>query len=81
LAKITPNVFFLSGPDIGTIIEDQLSGITYWPIEPMGIAEFVIADLFEGGRKLSLTDQRVSFSVGWRRGSTTWPADCWNRPN
>jgi hypothetical protein len=72
-AKITPKVFFLSrGPDIRTIIEDQLSGITYWPIEPKGIAEFVIADLFEGGRKLSLTDQRVSFSVGWRRGSTTW---------
>jgi hypothetical protein len=72
-AKIIPKVFFLSsGPDIRTIIEDQLSGITYWPIEPKGIAEFVIADLFEGGRKLSLTDQRVSFSVGWRRGSTTW---------
>jgi hypothetical protein len=72
-AELTPNVYFLSrGQDIRTIIEDQLSGITYWPIEPKGTAEFVIADRFEGGRKLSLTDQRVRFSVSWRRGSTTW---------
>jgi hypothetical protein len=34
-AKTTPEVFFLSrGSDIRTIIEDQLSDITYWPIEP-----------------------------------------------
>jgi hypothetical protein len=72
-AKILPKVFFLSSsPDVRTIIEDQLSGITHWPIEPKGTAEFVIADRFEGGRKLSLTDRRVRFSVSWRRGSTTW---------
>ena len=72
-AKTTPKVFFLSrGSDIRTIIEDQLSDITYWPIEPKGIAEFVIRDRFEDSRKLSLIDQRVRFSVGWRRGSTTW---------
>jgi hypothetical protein len=71
--KVTPKIFFLRrGPDVRTIIEDQLSGITYWPIDPKGNAEFVIADRFEGGRKLSLTDQPVLFSVSWRRGSTTW---------
>ena len=72
-AKTIPDVFFLSrDKEIRSIIEDQLSDITYWPIEPKGTAEFVIADRFEGGRKLSLTDQRVRFSIGWRRGSTTW---------
>jgi hypothetical protein len=72
-AKTTPGVFFLSrGLDIRTIIEDQLSGITYWPIKPKGIAEFGIGDRFEDGRKLSLIDQRVRFSVSWRRGSVTW---------
>ncbi len=71
--ELTPNVYFLSrGKDIRTIMEDQLSGITYWPIEPKGIAEFAIGDRFEGTRKLSLTDQRVRFSVSWRRGDTTW---------
>jgi hypothetical protein len=53
-------------------IEDQLSGITYWPIDPKGNAEFAIIDRFEGERKLSLTDQWVSFSVRWRRGDITW---------
>jgi hypothetical protein len=72
-AKLMPNVYFLSrGQDIGTIIEDQLSGITYWLIEPKGVAEFAIADRFEGGKKLSLSDKPVRFSVSWRRGSTTW---------
>ena len=73
-AKTIPDVFFLSrDQDIHSIIEDQLSDITYWPIEPKGTAEFVIADRFkEDGKKLSLTDQRVWFPVSWRRGSTTW---------
>ena len=72
-AKTIPDVFFLSrDKEIRTIIEDQLSGITYWPIEPKGTAEFVIADRFKDGKKLSLTDQRVWFAVSWRRGSTTW---------
>ena len=73
-AKVTPKVFFLSrGSGVHTLIEDQLSDASaYWPIDPKGNAEFVIADRFEGGRKLSLTDQLVSFSVSWRRGSSTW---------
>ena len=73
LSLESPAVFFLSrGAGVRSIIEDQLSGITYWPIEPKGTAEFVIRDRFEGGRRPSLTDQRVSFPVAWRRGSTTW---------
>jgi hypothetical protein len=72
-AKTTPEVFFLSrGPDIRTIIEDQLSSITYWPIEPKGSTEFPIADRYKDGIPLGLKDQRVRFSVSWRRGSTTW---------
>jgi hypothetical protein len=72
-AKTIPDVFFLSrDKEIRSIIRDQLSDITYWPIEPKGIAEFVIGDRFEGDRKLSRIDQRVLFSVSWRRGSVTW---------
>jgi len=72
-AKTIPDVFFLSrDKEIRSIIRDQLSDITYWPIEPKGTAEFVIADRFKDGKKLGLTDQRVWFRVSWRRGSTTW---------
>ena len=72
-AKTTPKVFFLSrDTSIRSIIEDQLSDITYWPIEPKGSAEFVIADRYADSVKLGLKDQRVRFSVSWRRGSMTW---------
>jgi hypothetical protein len=68
----TPSVFFLNR-SLEKIIEDQLSsGITYWPIEPKGVAEFLIRERFENGRNLSRTDQRVRFSVNWRRGDMTW---------
>jgi hypothetical protein len=71
--EVTPRVYFPSrDQSITAIIEDQLSGIAYWPIEPKGVAEFLIRDRFEGGIKLSLRDQRVCFSVSWRRGRTTW---------
>jgi hypothetical protein len=70
---VIPNVYFLSrDKDIHSTIEDQLSNIAYWPIEPKGTAEFVIADRFKAGKKISLVDQRVWFPVSWRRGSTTW---------
>jgi hypothetical protein len=72
-AETIPDVFFLSsGTSIRSIIRDQLSDITYCPIEPKGTVEFVIADRFKGDKKLSLTDQSVCFRVIWRRGSTTW---------
>jgi hypothetical protein len=72
-AKTTPKVFFLSRDlSIRTIIEDQLSDISYWPIAPKGSAEFLIADRYKDGEALSLGDQPVRFSVGWRRGSMTW---------
>jgi hypothetical protein len=72
-AKTIPDVFFLNrDPNIRALIEDQLSGISYWPIEPKGTAEFLIVDRYRGGKRLSLDEQRVRFSVNWRRGSTTW---------
>ena len=72
-AKMTPEVFFLSrDPSIRSIIEDQLSDISYWPIAPKGNAEFVIADRYKDAAALSLEDRHVRFSVSWRRGSTTW---------
>jgi hypothetical protein len=40
-AKLTPEVYFLNrADDIETIIDDQLSGFTYWLIEPKENAEF-----------------------------------------
>ena len=72
-AKTIPDVFFLSRElETRLLIEDQLSGITYWPIEPKGRAEFLIADRFKNGLPLGLPDRRVRFSIRWRRGSTTW---------
>jgi hypothetical protein len=71
--KTIPEVFFLTrGLDMPFLIEDQLNGITYWPIEPKGSAEFLIAERFKNGLPLGLSDQRVCFSVDWRRGNTTW---------
>jgi hypothetical protein len=73
-AKVTPNVFFLSrGPDLRTIFEDQISdAIAYCPIDPKESTEFPIVDRYKDGIQLGLKDQRVRFSVSWRRGSTTW---------
>ena len=81
-AKTIPDVFFLSrDKDIHSIIEDQLSGITYWPIEPKGTAEFVIADRFKDGKKARLPISAFFVPVSWRRGSMTWlPNSCY-RPN
>jgi hypothetical protein len=71
--KTIPEVFFLSrDASIRSILKGQFSGITYWPIEPKGIAEFVIRDLHTDGAARGLKDQRVRFSVSWRRGSVTW---------
>jgi hypothetical protein len=72
-AKTIPDVFFLNrDTGVQTIIEDQLSGITYWPIEPKRTAEFLIADRYKDGMRLGVQEQRVRFEVHWRRGSTTW---------
>ena len=72
--KIVPGVFFLRRDSDGIpgVIEGVMDGITYWPIEPKGNAEFVIADRCNGNRPLGLADQRVRVVIDWRRGSTTW---------
>jgi hypothetical protein len=83
-AKTTPEVFFLSrDTSVRSIIEDQISGITHWPIEPKGSAEFVIRDLYTDGDARAFKVESASSIFGElaARKHDSAPADSCCRPH
>jgi hypothetical protein len=72
--RVSPDVYFLSEhlADTGEMIREQVRGVAPFQIGPRSNAERRIASRYADGGALSAADQKVTFSVSWRRGSFTW---------